>query len=377
MKIAVFGFDVAEAAQIRRIKAFRQLGHNVTSYTMRRDSMNKDFVPDWPNIHLFNTENENYLRRLGILLKSVAKLWSHRRAICDSDVIVARNFDMLALAWIAQVLGRKRVPTVYECLDIHALFVRTDRIGVWMRKAERFLLSKVDVTIISSPGFRTHYFVPTQNYDGPFVLLENKLWFEGVTPKRPTGRPKLTSAIRLGWVGTIRCEPSFKILLDVARAMPLDVRIEIFGVIHHHVIPDFEKRLKAQPNMTYHGPYSYPSGLCDVYRACDVVWAQDLWQRGANSDWLLPNRIYEAAWYGCPTIALSTTETGRKIKQGHLGYTIDIATSEALVELLQTLSPKMILATAQDILDMPNAQFHQLNEDIDSMLQLAVSSPKH
>jgi hypothetical protein len=38
---------------------------------------------------------------------------------------------------------------------------------------------------------------------------------------------------------------------------------------------------------------------------CDAVWAQDLWQSGANSDWLLPNRIYEASYFGCPSIALA------------------------------------------------------------------------
>lgn len=372
MKIAVFGFDVAEAAQIRRIRAFRELGHDVVSYTMRRKSMNQDFQPEWENVHLYETQNENHLRRLSVLLRSIVKLWPHRHDVCNSDVVVARNFDMLALAWTTQVMGRKKVPTVYECLDIHALFVREDRIGAWMRKAEKFLLDRVDVTIISSPGFESHYFAPTQDYDGPFSLLENKLWFDGETPDRPDVRNAPTPVLRLGWVGTIRCKPSFQILLQAARELPKQVQIEIHGVVHRHVVDDFDARVDALPNVTYHGAYEYPKGLEEVYGGCDLVWAQDLWQQGANSDWLLPNRIYEAAWHGCPAIALSTTETGRKIQRENLGYTVDDASPEALVALLHQLSPAQVSAKSKDILAQPSAQFQLLPQDIEGMLQMAV-----
>jgi len=45
-RIEVFGFDVAEISQIRRIRAMVSAGHDVHSFTMRRQNMNRDFQPD-------------------------------------------------------------------------------------------------------------------------------------------------------------------------------------------------------------------------------------------------------------------------------------------------------------------------------------------
>jgi succinoglycan biosynthesis protein ExoL len=106
----------------------------------------------------------------------------------------------------------------------------------------------------------------------------------------------------------------------------------------------------------YFGPYSYPDGLKAAYGECDVVWAQDLWQRGANSDWLLPNRIYEASWFGVPSIAVAGTETGRRVSEDELGFVIDKADSDALTSLLRNLNPAVIDRVAANLLARdPNA----------------------
>jgi hypothetical protein len=59
-----------------------------------------------------------------------------------------------------------------------------------------------------------------------------------------------------------------------------------------------------------------------------------------NSDWLLPNRIYEASYFGCPSIALAGTETGRRVAADGLGFTVEEPTAEALTELLRGLTPE-------------------------------------
>jgi hypothetical protein len=42
----VFGFDIAEASQIRRNRLFQDAGFAVFSAAMRRDNMNHDFRPE-------------------------------------------------------------------------------------------------------------------------------------------------------------------------------------------------------------------------------------------------------------------------------------------------------------------------------------------
>lgn len=368
--ISVFGFDVAEASQIRRIRAIRALGHDVTSYTMRRRHMNGGFRPDWDNIHLYETVDNDLKRRAMVILGSIGKMWRHRRAVAGADVVLARNLDMLIIAWAALLMARRlgRTPLVYECLDINGALAAPSAKGRAMRTIERFFLRRVTLLAVSSPAFVERYFKPVQGYDGAWKLIENKLAQEPPPPPRPTARRVPDRPLVLGWVGTIRCAPSLRILADTARALGPELRIEIHGVIHHHALPGFETILAETPGMSYHGPYRYPDGLAGVYARCDLVWAQDLWQRGDNSDWLLPNRIYEASWFGCPSIALADTETGRRIRRDGLGFVLPEASGAALAGLLRDLPAASIARCANRLLTRPDQDFRQTPEEVSAIL---------
>lgn len=352
-RILVFAFDIAEAAQIRRIRSFAAAGFEVMSASMRRANMNRDFEPDWPDIHLFVTRNESPVRRAATILGAIVKMMRHRNVVAGSDMLVARNFDMLAIAWASRLMQRRGRPRlVYECLDIHGLFTREDFMGRAMRAAERFLLSRVDLLVTSSPGFVREYFDPVQKYRGPVAIIENKLWFDGEAIPRPAAprQRQPGEPLVLGWIGSIRCAPSLDLLMATADSLGDRVRIEIHGAVHHHAVPGFREAVAARPNVRWFGPYRYPEGLAEVYARCDLVWAQDLWQRGANSDWLLPNRIYEASWFGCPSVAVADTETGRRIRGNNLGFVIGQPTAPDLVALLEGLDPEAIAGCAEGLL---------------------------
>ena len=368
-RIVVFGFDVAEISQIRRIRAMISLGHEVHSFTMRRENMNLDFEPDWPNTHLYMTQNESLGKRAAVVAKSIVKMTGHRQKLREADVIIARNLDMLAIAWAARALaGAGRVPLVYECLDINGALCRDDAKGRAMRAAERVLLNRIQMLVVSSPGFINSYFEPAQGYDGDWALWENKVAGSAL-PDRPKVRPVLDGPIRLGWAGTIRCAPSLSILRDVADRLGDRVEVHIHGVVHRHVLPDFDAVIAAHPNMIYHGPYDYPADLPKFYDTFDLVWAQDLWQRGNNSDWLLPNRIYEASWAGCPSVAVAGTETGRRVAADKLGWAIPDATAGDLEALLQSMTREDMRECGNDLLSRPDRDFVQSAEDIEDVIQ--------
>jgi succinoglycan biosynthesis protein ExoL len=375
-RIEVFGFDVAEVSQIRRIRTMIALGHDVHSFTMRRQNMNVDFQPDWPNTHLSMTENENLLRRVAVIASSILKMAGHRARIRQADMIVARNLDMLAIAHVARAIaGATQVPLVYECLDIHGSLCGDNTKGRAMRAAERYLLNRCQMLVVSSPGFIREYFELKQNYRGPWALLENKLAAGTALPARPTTRPARSDGapLRIGWVGTIRCAPSLALLAAVADHYGDKVQIVIHGVVHHHALPDFNATLAARPNMIAHGGYDYPQDLPRIYGDCDVVWSQDLWQRGNNSDWLLPNRIYEASWAGCPSLAVATTETGRRVADDRLGWVVDQPELDRLIALIDGLTPEIAAARGMALLGRPALDFvHSVSEMqsvIDRVLQ--------
>ncbi|MEM7717655.1 MAG: glycosyltransferase [Pseudomonadota bacterium] len=365
-RIIVFAFDLAEAAQRKRIDSLLTAGHDIRTVSFRRQNM-RGRTPEFPNLDLGEIPNQRLFLRLALLLRALPKLFQHRSFLAGADIIIARNFDLLALAWLSR---RERTPLIYECLDIHSVMTGIGTVNTLMRAVERFLLRRIQLLWTSSPGFLTHYFVALQNYRGPSVVVENKFWFGSKAPPRPTieDRPREGGRLVLGWVGSIRCQSSFDILCAVAQAMPKDLKIEVHGSIHHHAVADFDARVDTLSNVTFHGPYSYPDGLAEVYGRCDLVWAQDLWQRGGNSDWLLPNRIYEASWYGCPSIAVAGTQTGHRVESDGLGPVIPTATAQDLQSCLKNLTRADCLAFADHILGMNDEAFRLTNEDVKAAL---------
>ena len=366
-RIEVFGFDVSEATQIRRIRALIALGHDVHSFTMRRENMNAGFRPDWPDTPLFRTRNQNLPARCAVIAASIVRMAAHRQRLREADLIIARNLDMLAIALAARTMaGAAQVPVIYECLDIHSALTRPDAAGAMLRAAERAMLARVQMLAVSSPGFVHRYFAPLQRYRGPWTLWENKLVPTPTLPRPP--RHDMGRTLRLGWTGTIRCAPSLALLADTAARMGDRLEVHIHGVVHRHALPDFDRTLARHPTIHYHGPFTYPHDLDRIFGDCDLVWSQDLWQAGGNSDWLLPNRIYEAGWAGRPCIAVAGTETGRRIEQDGLGWVIPAARPECLADLLTRLTPAMIADKAAAIAARPATDFVQTPEDLSPAL---------
>ncbi len=367
-RILVFAFDLTEASQIRRIRSLKMLGHDVISAAFRRGNMNAQFTPDWANIDLGFVANESYCKRIIGILRAIRIVVRKRDALKSVDLLIARNFDLLVVAWAAKSLcGMRDVPLVYECLDIHGLFTKSGPVGTVMRWCERRLLARTQLLIVSSPGFVTHYFAAIQKYRGPHNIVENKLWFDGPPVPRPKRRTP-GAVLALGWVGSIRCAPSLKVLMQAADHFGDRITLRIHGNVHRHAVPDFDDEIAKRDNVAYFGTYDYPTGLADVYAGCDLVWAQDLWQRGANSDWLLPNRIYEASWFGCPSIAVADTETGRKVAADGLGFTIDQPTAGALIDLLGNRDRDRIEEISQRLLAMDDVRFMLRPADIQDAL---------
>lgn len=380
-RILYFAFDISEASQLRRIRTLLRLGHDVTTASFQRNNMTTKHTADWPNIDLGVVENQRLGWRILAVTAGILRMFWHRNTVRTADVYLARNFDLLIIAWLARGLfGAKDTPLIYECLDIHNLFCRKDIVGRFARWAEQRLLARVQLLVVSSQGFVDHYFRSVQGYDGPVSIIENKLWFDGPPVPRPQVKAKRSNdaPLTLGWVGSIRCAPSLALLLRTADIMGDGLKISIHGNIHRHALPDFDEEIGKRGNVTWFGPYDYPEGLAEAYSGCDLVWAQDLWQRGSNSDWLLPNRIYEASWFGCPSVAVADTETGRRVQRDNLGAVVDSPDAVVLSALLTRLSAAELAAMSARLLDMEDRAFQLLPEDVEAALSpvLAPDEPR-
>jgi succinoglycan biosynthesis protein ExoL len=363
--VIYFASDSTDGKVIHRIDGLMKLGFNVVGCSYRRDKYNREFTPFWNNIDLGIAADHAYARRILGLFAGLCRLWLHRRTISDADLILARNIDMAVLAFLARALASGRAPVVYEVLDVHRFFLGDRLLNRTLRILERWVLRRSAALIVSSPAFVSEYFQPMQNYRGRWFLLENRV---PAAAARRRGRTS-TSASRgrgqswvIAWSGTLRCLRSLDILVAVARRNRGRVEIHMRGRPTELELAAFLERIEDEPNVFYGGPYKSPDDLADVYASVDLNWCIDLYDAGKNSDWLLPNRLYEGGAFSVPALALSGTETARVVSALGTGWVLAEPLVESLTALLTALTPETYAARRQRFAKLPPETFVETNE---------------
>lgn len=324
--------DVSDPAVRRRITMLRAGGAQVTLAGFRRTTNPIADVEGLRPIDLGATRDGRFGQRLAAVAKAALSIGSKLGAIARPDLIIARNLEMLALARRARSAFGASVPIVYECLDIHRLVLRNDVLGKALRATERFLARDVKLLVTSSPAFIANYFKPFGQVAAPIELVENK-YFEAaaIAPdaaeaeESPVGPPW-----RIGWFGALRCRRSLELLADFSRRMEGRFEIVLRGRPALSEFPDFHGFVEAEPWLSFRGPYRNPEDMAAIYNDVHFSWAIDFFEAGQNSEWLLPNRLYEGCRFGAVPISMGNTETGRFLKQQDIGVLLPDASPEAL-----------------------------------------------
>jgi succinoglycan biosynthesis protein ExoL len=332
MSIAYFAHELADAAVQRRIKMLRAAGKQVTllGFERRRDGAASQ---DHGGRVLGRTRNGRFLARIASVLLAMPRGLRLRPVWRDAELVIARNLEMLALVIVLTRLSGARPRIAYECLDIHRLMLGDGPAGLLLRALERLCLDRVAVVITSSPAFERRYFRDRQRFAGPVLVAENKVLSTSASPPpvRAGGPPWV-----IAWCGVLRCARSLELLRAVAAANAGLVRVELWGAPALDQIPDFHAIVAASPHLDYKGRYK-PEDLPAIYAAAHFAWAVDYYEAGGNSDWLLPNRLYESLCFGAPPIAAAGVETARWLERHGVGVVLDAPLERTLGDFLEAL----------------------------------------
>lgn len=328
--------DVSDPAVRRRIIMLRAGGARVTLAGFRRTTNAVPDVEGLQPIDLGATRDGRFGQRLAAVAKAALSIGSKLAAMPKPDLIIARNLEMLALARRAKAAFRGGVPIVYECLDIHRLVLRNDMLGKALRTAERYLARDVKLLVTSSPAFIANYFKPFGQVAAPVELVENK-YFE-TTAIAVDDRLKAENPVappwRIGWFGALRCRRSLELLADFTRRQGGRFEVVLRGRPALSEFPDFHAFVDAEPYLSFRGPYRNPEDMAAIYGEVHFSWAIDFFEEGQNSEWLLPNRLYEGCRFGAVPISMGNTETGRFLNQQDIGVLLSDATPETLETVL-------------------------------------------
>ncbi len=349
MRLLYLAHDLDDAAIWRRVAMLRQGGATVDVAGFRRG----DVALPHPAIVLGQTANARMMARAGSVLRQRASVHPGLLALPRPDAILARNLEMLAIGvpLRARLSHGRPLPLVYEVLDIHRLMLGDGAVPRTLRRIERTLCRDVDGLLVSSPAFVRAYFEPFGQFGGPVTLVENKVF--GDVPDA-VDTAAAADALRIGWFGILRCAVSLQLLDAVTRMRPGAIRVSLRGRPALDAMPDFHDVVAANPDLHYDGPYTYPDDLAAIYGAVDLAWLVDRYDAGQNSDWLLPNRLYESGLNGVPPIGLAGTEVANWMRAQGIGLVLDTTAPDSVAQALHAVTPERLAALRQAQIAKPH-----------------------
>lgn len=328
MTLIYLAHDLTDAAIRKRLQMLRSAGETPVLMGFRRSADPLEHVDGWPAIDLGRTEDARLLRRAGSVLAAALALGRWRAVIAGATVILARNLEMLLLAHVLRARFAPDAKIVFECLDIHAQLSGPGAKGRLMRGLERRLLRGCAGLVVSSPAFLEAHF----NHLGvplpPVFLLENRL-LQAEMPAVPAALA-MAPPWRIGWFGVIRCRHSLDLLAGLVRAGRGRIEVDIRGRVAGTAIADFDAVVGATPGLVFHGPYDRSRDLAEIYGAVHFTWAMDFYEAGANSSWLLPNRLYEGGAMRRVPIAQGGVQTGDWLQRCGVGVVLQDPIAPAL-----------------------------------------------
>ncbi len=371
LRVLYLAHDLSNANVAKRVAMLVDGGATVNLAGFRRTAEPVTQVAGCSAVNFGQTFNAGFIHRILSVVRVIVFLGNKKKLFAETDVILARNMEMLAIAVRIRSMFGNAVPIVYESIDIHRLLLRNDYAGKSLRSLEGWLTRRASALITSSPAFITEYFNSRSNVRLPARLVENKLYplpaiFE--MPVRTPGPPW-----KIGWFGVIRCRKSLDKLLELVKRASGTVEVIIRGLPALDQFDNFYQSTNSVPGLRFEGAYKNPDDLSTIYHEVHFAWAIDMFEEGLNSSWLLPNRIYEGGLFGAVPIALATVETGRTLDRMGVGVRLDTLDVDALVDFFNQLTAAEYLALEEKVRAMPVSSWTFSKQDCKDLVQYLAS----
>ncbi|MFZ4810211.1 MAG: glycosyltransferase [Ilumatobacteraceae bacterium] len=329
--IVFFSSNAYHRKSVTRTSDLAKAGHVVHLAAFSRQSFRHPDADVVPFFDLGWSKDGGRLRRLLHVPSYLRRVIRFARQVGSADVVWANTIEMLVLARVARLFlgGPRRL--VYDVADLTNIQVPQRPATRLVRSAERFLCRPLTALVVTSPWFYWKYYRDVIPNGASTFLLENK----ATGPIRQPSAPAPNGPWKICWHGLLRCPDTLRALAALARALPDQVEVHVWGW-GAAIEADLDEVSRTTPNFHRHGEYN-ETEIDALFDDMHFICAFDI-SDGDNSRLLLPNRLYHAVARRIPCLAVDGSACGAVVEALSCGLAVGPPFADELIDLFRSMT---------------------------------------
>lgn len=334
---------------IKRIKEFIENGYEVDVYGFNRDAITLDI-----NAKVIGVipPGSSHVKRIPTIIKGIKSVLS---SIKDDDSVIY-IFGLDLAMWL--LLLNKRHPYIFEESDLYHTYVGNKSVRNLLERIDKKVIKKSLLTVFTSEGFARYHF--GDNIPDNVFFITNRLAATVLDCKPVVKRKIDINHLSIGFVGAIR----FKAVMHFAdyfiNHYPQH-EFHFYGVVTDEAKEQFDK-LIDKPNCHYHGKFSTPMDLPEIYSNIDLV-LSTYDSEFINVRCAEPNKFYESLYFDTPIIVSKGTFLGEKVQRYNSGYVIDASDDTSIESFVSGLITEDIEEKILSIKKVPKKDSVNINDE--------------
>ena len=345
----------------RRIAMIRDGGFQIEVMGFQRE-VNQGMTSTRNITHLGIIKPGIYLNRVLTLIWSIRKV---RSALRRNQLVYVFHADLALIAVLAS-LGLRR-PIAMEVVDINPIQTRPELIGKIVRQIEKFVLSQLDLLVLTSAEYRDYYRRWLKS-NVPDLVIEERIESSTASvyaqhkPAIQTGVPLVDRKLRIGYYGNIRNRWSLRLLAALCSSSNDRFDVVIAGLVSPK-IRHFNDYLQANNAIRYLGPFRHPEDIPHLYTSVDMILT--CYSPMIPFRWSQASRYYEACFFRKPLIARAGTAAARRVESHDIGYIVEDGDPQGAAQSIGSITPERLLRWQQNMEALPpDAYMHDAQPDL-------------
>lgn len=344
---------------IKRIGEFIERGYKVNVFGFKHFREPNLLLPKNINIEIIGVINQaNYWKRIKTIVKGVRYVINK----CKNKKVIY-YLPSLDVAMFHRVFST--APYIYEESDLKHTYVSSKLIQKILEVINKRIIKNARVSAFTSEGFLEYHFGDKWPHNS--CLVPNRL-NDGILNLQKESKGDIDiNHIKFAFVGKAQFMSTFLFAKYIVENYQQH-EMHFYGTTDSRDAEVIE-RLKTYDNCFFHGRFSNPDDLPNIYKNVDIVIA--LYDTDSiNVLFAEPNKLYESIFFRTPIIVSSGTFLAKKISRLGIGYDLDATSRVSLDEFMDNLSEHDLKCKIKNASVIPEIDAINNNQQLFDLLDL-------